>query len=94
MCGYSCRDTTLPWRDIVHESTEKGDYAVWMLRRYCIQMIDEKDISIALYECDGNLAEAAQSLDTDTDTLSSYIKAFTALQRSYAATIDISGLWI
>ena len=40
-----------------------------------MRRIDDKDISIALIDCDGNLAEVAQSLDTDSDTLSSYIRA-------------------
>ena len=51
-------------------------------------MIDDKDIGIALIDCDGNLAEVAQSLDTDSDTLSSYIRASTELQKAYAVAVD------
>ena len=53
-----------------------------------MQRIDDKDISITLYECDGNLAEVAQSLGTDSDTLSSYIRASTELQKAYAVAVD------
>ena len=53
-----------------------------------MQRIDDKDIKLALYECDGNLAEVAQSLGTDSDTLSSYIRASTELQKAYAVAVD------
>ena len=53
-----------------------------------MQRIDDKDISIALIDCDGNVAEGAQSLGTDSDTLSSYIRASTELQKAYAVVVD------
>ena len=53
-----------------------------------MQRIDDKDIGIALIDCDGNLAEVAQSLGTDSDTLSSYIRASTDLQKAYAVAVD------
>ena len=46
MCGYSCRDTTLYWSDIVHESTEKGNYAVRMLRRYFMQILMKRILAL------------------------------------------------
>ena len=51
-------------------------------------MFDDESISIALYESGGNLAEVAQNLGIDSDTLSSYIRASTELQKAYAVAVD------
>ena len=53
-----------------------------------MQEISDKDIGIALHECDGNLAEVAQALGIDTAILDSHIRASKDLTKVYAAALD------
>jgi hypothetical protein len=52
-----------------------------------MQAISDQDIGVALCQCDGNLAEVAQALGTDTATVISRIRASKDLTKLYAVAL-------